>query len=187
MLSAAGAQMPSSSTVSRSSAPGSNEPSGASSKTATGVAQHVALPQRPGGFLRAGLAGVAQHASGVNLAPSVEQLAAPARVAGRGDHCATLCSTMAESVGVRELRQNLSKYLARVKRGQTLTVTEHGRDVAALVPRGTGTEAYDDLVTRFGVSVPTESLEVVAARLPHVAAPAGATDAFLAESRSRRA
>jgi len=35
---------------------------------------------------------------------------------------------------VRELRQNLSVYLARVKRGQTLTVTEHGRAVAELRP-----------------------------------------------------
>jgi prevent-host-death family protein len=94
---------------------------------------------------------------------------------------------MFDSVGVRELRQNLSRYLARVKDGETLTVTEHGRDVAALVPRGTGTEDYDDLVTRFGVTVPTESLEVVAARLPYVGAPAGTTDAFLAESRRERA
>lgn len=93
---------------------------------------------------------------------------------------------MAESVGVRELRQNLSKYLVRVKRGETLTVTEHGREVAALVPRGAIPEAYDELVRRFGVTAPTERLEDVAARLPKVGAPAGTTDAFLAESRHER-
>jgi prevent-host-death family protein len=38
-------------------------------------------------------------------------------------------------VGVRELRQNLSVYLARVKAGETLEVTEHGRPVAQLGPR----------------------------------------------------
>lgn len=38
-------------------------------------------------------------------------------------------------VGVRELRQNLSVYLARVKAGETLDVTEHGRPVAQLRPR----------------------------------------------------
>jgi len=38
------------------------------------------------------------------------------------------------TVGVRELRQNLSVYLARVKRGATLAVTEHGRVVAMLRP-----------------------------------------------------
>lgn len=93
---------------------------------------------------------------------------------------------MAETVGVRELRQNLSKYLARVKQGETLTVTERGRDVAALVPRGEVAEAYEDLVTSFGVSVPTERLETIAARLPKVGAPAGTTDAFLDESRHER-
>ena len=38
-------------------------------------------------------------------------------------------------VGVRELRQNLSIYLDRVKDGETLEVTEHGRPVAQLGPR----------------------------------------------------
>lgn len=38
-------------------------------------------------------------------------------------------------VGVRELRQNLSVYLDRVKAGETLEVTEHGRPVAELRPR----------------------------------------------------
>jgi prevent-host-death family protein len=37
-------------------------------------------------------------------------------------------------VGVRELRQNLSVYLDRVKAGETLTVTEHGSVVAVLAP-----------------------------------------------------
>jgi prevent-host-death family protein len=37
-------------------------------------------------------------------------------------------------IGVRELRQNLSVYLDRVKDGETLDVTEHGRLVARLGP-----------------------------------------------------
>ncbi len=37
-------------------------------------------------------------------------------------------------VGVRELRQNLSVYLDRVKDGETLEVTEHGHAVALLTP-----------------------------------------------------
>lgn len=40
----------------------------------------------------------------------------------------------ATRVGVRELRQNLSVYLDRVKAGETLEVTEHGRPVARLAP-----------------------------------------------------
>lgn len=39
-----------------------------------------------------------------------------------------------KTVGVRELRQNLSVYLVRVKKGQVLTVTEHGQAVAELRP-----------------------------------------------------
>jgi prevent-host-death family protein len=38
-------------------------------------------------------------------------------------------------VGVRELRQNLSVYLDRVKKGETLEVTAHGLPVAQLGPR----------------------------------------------------
>lgn len=39
-----------------------------------------------------------------------------------------------ERVGIRELRQNLSVYLRRVKTGETLEVTEHGHAVARVVP-----------------------------------------------------
>ncbi len=37
-------------------------------------------------------------------------------------------------VGVRELRQNLSVYLDRVKAGESLEVTERGQPVARLAP-----------------------------------------------------
>jgi antitoxin (DNA-binding transcriptional repressor) of toxin-antitoxin stability system len=39
-----------------------------------------------------------------------------------------------EQVGVRELRQNLSVYLARIARGETLEVTDRGLAVAILAP-----------------------------------------------------
>jgi len=39
-----------------------------------------------------------------------------------------------DRVGVRELRQNLSVYLRRVRRGEKLEVTERGRPVAVLQP-----------------------------------------------------
>lgn len=37
-------------------------------------------------------------------------------------------------VGIRELRQNLSVYIERVKAGETLEVTDHGQPVASLEP-----------------------------------------------------
>ncbi|MBJ7603192.1 MAG: type II toxin-antitoxin system Phd/YefM family antitoxin [Candidatus Dormibacteraeota bacterium] len=39
-----------------------------------------------------------------------------------------------EQVGVRALRQNASRLLARVKAGESLEITERGRPVARLVP-----------------------------------------------------
>ena len=39
-----------------------------------------------------------------------------------------------DTVGVRELKTQLSRYLLRVKGGATLVVTEHGRPVARIVP-----------------------------------------------------
>jgi prevent-host-death family protein len=92
---------------------------------------------------------------------------------------------MSETVGVRELRQNLSRYLDRVKAGADLVVTERGTVVARLVPAGAAAGGYAELAARFGASVPVEPLEVAAARLEGAAAPAGTTDAFLAEARER--
>lgn len=39
-----------------------------------------------------------------------------------------------ERIGVRELRQNASKYLDRVKKGESLEVTERGVPVAIIGP-----------------------------------------------------
>ena len=39
-------------------------------------------------------------------------------------------------IGIRELRDGVSKYLADVRSGRTLTVTDHGRPVARIVPVG---------------------------------------------------
>ena len=47
-------------------------------------------------------------------------------------------------VGVRELKQNASAVLRRVKAGEAVEVTERGRPVALLVP----IRASDDIVER---------------------------------------
>ena len=41
------------------------------------------------------------------------------------------------TVGIRELKNNLSKYIRDVERGKRVAVTAHGRIVAELVPPGT--------------------------------------------------
>jgi prevent-host-death family protein len=45
-----------------------------------------------------------------------------------------------QRVGVRELRQNLSVYLQRVRAGQTLEVTDRGTPVAILAPLSANVE-----------------------------------------------
>ncbi|MEV5649163.1 type II toxin-antitoxin system prevent-host-death family antitoxin [Nocardia sp. NPDC052254] len=37
-------------------------------------------------------------------------------------------------IGVRELRDHLSQHLAEVRSGHTVTVTDHGRPIARIVP-----------------------------------------------------
>jgi prevent-host-death family protein len=64
-----------------------------------------------------------------------------------------------ERIGVRELRQHASRYLARVASGETLEVTDRGRPVAMLVPvRG---HEWQDLVTSGRVVAPTEDGDVL--------------------------
>ena len=57
-------------------------------------------------------------------------------------------------MGVRELRQNLSKYLDRIKRGERLEVTEHGRPVAVLAPLPSPSNALDRLIASGRVTAP---------------------------------
>jgi prevent-host-death family protein len=56
-----------------------------------------------------------------------------------------MCYMEQQRVGVRELRQNLSVYLARVARGETLEVTDHGHPVAVLAPIAQARSALDRL------------------------------------------
>src|SRR5688500_4771405 len=60
-------------------------------------------------------------------------------------------------VGVRDLRQNLSVYLERVKKGESLTVTEHGEPVAILRPLAESTGLLDRLVAEGRVTAPSRS------------------------------
>lgn len=57
------------------------------------------------------------------------------------------------TVGVRELRQSLSMYLDRVKKGEALTVTEHGNAVAILRPLPRTSSVLERLVAE-GVARP---------------------------------
>lgn len=63
-----------------------------------------------------------------------------------------------DKVGVRELRQNLSVYLRRVEKGETLEVTERGRPVAVLAPLAEASTALGRLISSGRASVPEGEL-----------------------------
>lgn len=65
------------------------------------------------------------------------------------------------NVGIRELRDGLSRHLAEVRAGRTVTVTDHGLPVARIVPVGAPT-ALERLL---------DEGRVVAARAPKRPAP----------------
>jgi prevent-host-death family protein len=62
---------------------------------------------------------------------------------------------MSDTVGIAELRQNLTRYLRRVARGERLIVTDRNRPVAELGPPPTTGAALDRLIAEGRVSRPT--------------------------------
>jgi len=59
------------------------------------------------------------------------------------------------TVGIAELRQNLSRYLRRVEEGERLLVTDRNRPVAELGPPPSTGEALDRLIAEGRVTRPT--------------------------------
>jgi prevent-host-death family protein len=56
------------------------------------------------------------------------------------------------------LRQNLSRYLAQVKAGESFAVTERGREVARLTPSGPVDSPIARLVAERGATMPRGDL-----------------------------
>ena len=59
-----------------------------------------------------------------------------------------------KSIGIRELRDGLSKHLAEVRRGVTITVTDHGTPIARIIPVGVP-KALEQLIAEGIVQPPT--------------------------------
>lgn len=89
-------------------------------------------------------------------------------------------------VGVRELRQNLSRYLTEVKAGESFVVTERGREVARLTPSGLADSPITRLVVERGATMPSADLVELARRSK--VPPAGGRPSLevLAEMREER-
>lgn len=83
-------------------------------------------------------------------------------------------------IGVRELRDNLSRWLDRVKDGQEIVITERGRPVARLVP-SSGPSHLETLIAR-GIVSPPRAPRLPASAIPRVRA-RGEISSFVAEQR----
>ena len=53
---------------------------------------------------------------------------------------------LVETIGIRELRQNASVWVAKAKAGVTIQITDRGRPVARLVPLTPAEHARDKLI-----------------------------------------
>jgi prevent-host-death family protein len=81
------------------------------------------------------------------------------------------------STGIRELRDNLSRYIRRIEAGERIAITAHGRVVAELVPPSAKTKGtpsrFDELVAS-GVIRPPVEVGDPTEGWPDIRLPAGA-------------
>jgi prevent-host-death family protein len=94
--------------------------------------------------------------------------------------------THMDSVGVRELRQNLSRYLAEVKQGESFVVTERGREVARLTPSGPVDSPIARLVAERGATMPRGDLLERVGALTRPPAGPPSSEEILEELREER-
>lgn len=79
-------------------------------------------------------------------------------------------------IGIRELRQNASRYVDTAQNGQLITVTKHGRPVGRLVPvDGPERDDLEWLVTAGELLAPTETGSILDLPIAHASpdAPSG--------------
>jgi prevent-host-death family protein len=84
------------------------------------------------------------------------------------------------SIGVRELRDHLSKHLADVRDGRTVTITDRGTPIARIVPVGPST--LDRLIAE-GRVTPAKRPKRPARRLPKPVKAKGTVSDLVAEQR----
>jgi prevent-host-death family protein len=94
--------------------------------------------------------------------------------------------THMERVGIRAMRQNLSRYAQRARQGESFVITDRGVEVAQLVPAPARASAIDRLVAERGARRGHGNLLDVLDELPQpIAGPS--TEDVLDEIRAERA
>lgn len=89
-----------------------------------------------------------------------------------------------EKVGIRELRQNLSVYVDRVREGERFIVTDHNEPVAELGPvvLDPKERRWRELVVKLGMIEPTRSRDELPPLEPY---PPGYTGRLISEEIQR--
>lgn len=54
-------------------------------------------------------------------------------------------------VGIRDLKAHLSEYMTRVKGGQSVVITEHGKPIGRIIPEGQSLEERVEALRQAGV------------------------------------
>jgi prevent-host-death family protein len=89
-------------------------------------------------------------------------------------------------VGIRELKDNLSRYIRRVEAGERVVVTAHGRMVAELVPPTAGNRGrisqFDQLIAAGVITPPAETGDPLE-DCPDIRLPPGSAAALIDSDR----
>ncbi len=89
------------------------------------------------------------------------------------------------SVGIRELKDNLSHYVRRVEAGERLQITAHGRPVAELGPISASRprlSRWDEMVAAGTIRLPHKN-RIHVANWPKIRLPKGSAAALINEDR----
>jgi prevent-host-death family protein len=88
--------------------------------------------------------------------------------------------------GIRELKDNLSRYVRRTEAGERIVVTSHGRAVAELVPPAAGRHGrisqFDLLVASGAITPPLEDGDPLEG-CPEIRLPPGTATALIDSDR----
>ena len=92
-----------------------------------------------------------------------------------------------KSAGIRELKNNLSRYIRRIDGGERIAITAHGRVVAELVPPGTRSKPgrrsrFDDLIAEGVIRPPLEAGDALEA-WPDIRLPRGTAAGLIDSDR----
>jgi prevent-host-death family protein len=86
-----------------------------------------------------------------------------------------------ERIGIRELRQHASRYIAKVRAGESVEVTDRGHLVALLVPPAPGVSAREELIAGGQLRPASSSFQ-----LPRRTSVSSASSAVLEAMRAER-